>query len=96
VLKRLALAAAFDKFAQRVGFRRREHALEIKIQLHARQLEQMREEQFGLQSRRLDVFLAEKFRAFLNRFKDGHAEILNLNRPIQNFFSWQLVYRGCA
>jgi hypothetical protein len=49
-----------------------EHAVEIQIQFHARQLEQMREEQFGLQARGLDIFFGEKFRAFLNRFEDGH------------------------
>jgi len=64
VLQRLALAPAFDEFAQRVRFRRGEHALEIQIQLHARQLEQMRQQQLGLQARRLDAPFGEKFRAF--------------------------------
>ena len=35
----------------------------------------MREQQFGLQARRFDAFFAEKFRAFLNRFEDGHGKI---------------------
>ena len=66
-------SAAFDEFAQRVRFRRGEHALEIQIQFHARQLEQMREQEFGLQARRLDALLGEKFRALLNGFKNRHA-----------------------
>ena len=77
VLQRFALAAAFDEFAQRVRFRRGEHALEIQIQLHARQLEQMREQEFGLQARRFNAFFGEKFRALLNRFENGHADSLN-------------------
>ena len=96
VLERFALAAAFDEFAQRVRFRRREHALEVQIQFHARQLEQMREQEFGLQSRRLDIFFAEKIRALLNRLKDGHAEILNWSRPIQKFFGREYFYHGRA
>ena len=43
VLERFTLATAFDEFTQRVRFRRGEHALEIQIQFHARQFEQMRE-----------------------------------------------------
>ena len=53
------------------------HALEVQIQFHARHFEQMREQKFGLQPRRLDAFFAKEIRAFLNRFEDGHA--INLN-----------------
>ena len=77
VLERFVLAAAFDEFAQRVRFRRCERALEIQIQFHARHFEEMREQQFGLQARRFDAFFGQKFRAFLNRFEDGHAASLN-------------------
>ena len=90
------LAAPFDKSAQNVRFSRCQHALEVQIQFHARQLEQMREQEFGLESRGLDAFFAEKIRALLNCLKDGHAEILNWNRPMQNLFGWQHFYRGCA
>ena len=33
----------------------------------------MREQQFRLQARRLDIFLVEKTGAFLDRFEDGHG-----------------------
>ncbi len=73
VLQRLALAAAFDEFAQRIRFRRGERALEIQIQFHARQFEQMRQQEFGLQARRINALLGEKFRTFLNGFENRHA-----------------------
>src|SRR5580700_2283351 len=77
MLERLAQAAAFDQFAQGIGLHRREHAVEIQVQFHARQLEEMREQQFSLQTWRLDIFFAEELRAFLNRFEDGHTQRLN-------------------
>jgi prepilin-type N-terminal cleavage/methylation domain-containing protein/prepilin-type processing-associated H-X9-DG protein len=42
----------------------------------------MREEKFDLQTRRLDIFFAEKFRAFFYRFADGHAGSLAITRKI--------------
>jgi hypothetical protein len=36
-----------------------------------------------LQARRLDIFFAEKFRAFLDRFEDGHAARLNFWRAVR-------------
>ena len=77
MLKRFALGTALDEFAKAVHFRRGERALEIQIQLHARQLEQMREQELGLQARRPDAFLREEFRALLDRFENGHARSLN-------------------
>jgi hypothetical protein len=76
VLQRFAGGAALDEFAQAVGFRRRQHAPEIEIQLHARELELMREEQLGVEARRLDALFAEEIRAFLNRFENGHEYFL--------------------
>ena len=95
MLERFALAAAFDEFAQRVRFRRREHTLEIEIQFHSRQLEQVREKKFYLQARRFDTFFAEKIRALLNRFKNGHVKNLNRNCPIQNLFGRIHFYHDC-
>ena len=83
MLQRFALSAAFDEFAQRVRFRRGEHALEIQIQVHAGQLEQMREQEFRLQARRINALFGEKFRALLNRFEDGHAASLNQNDVLE-------------
>ena len=73
VLERFAQAAAPDEFPQGIGFRRGQHAVEIEVQFHARQLEQMRQEQFRVQARRTHLFFAEKFRAFLDGFENGHA-----------------------
>ena len=77
VLKGFVLAAAFDEFAQRIRFHRGERSFEIQIELHARHLQQVRQQQFGLQARRFDAFFGQEFRAFLNRFEDGHAASLN-------------------
>ena len=73
MLERFALATALDEFAKAVHFRRGECALEVQIQFHAWQLEQMCEQEFGLQARRLDAFFGEKFRALLDRFENRHA-----------------------
>ena len=51
MLERFAPAPTLDEFAQPVRFHRRQSALEIQIQFHARHFEQMREQQFGLQAR---------------------------------------------
>ena len=96
MLEWFALAATFDRFPQRVRFRRGERTLEIQIQLHARQLEQMREQKLGLQARRLHALSGEKIRAFLNRFKNGHVKNLNWNRPFQNPFGEKHFCRGCG
>ena len=86
------LAATFDKFAQGIGFGWRQCALEIQIQFHARHLEQVREEKFNLQARRLDVFLAEKIRAFLDRFEDGHARSLTTTNRIASVADGRLRF----
>jgi hypothetical protein len=49
-----------------------------------------------LQARGLDTFFAKEIGALLYRFKNGHAEILNWNHPVQNLFGWQHLYLGCA
>ncbi len=77
MLQRFALSAAPDEFAKAFRFRRGEHSLEIQVQVHARQREQMREQEFGLQARRLDALVGEKIRALLNRFENRHARSLN-------------------
>jgi hypothetical protein len=43
----------------------------------------MREQEFGLQARRLDAFFGEKFRALLNRFENRHADNLNQNDALE-------------
>jgi hypothetical protein len=37
----------------------------------------MREQQLGLQARRFNAFLRQKFRALLDRFENRHARSLN-------------------
>ena len=43
----------------------------------------MREQEFGLQARRINALFGEKFRALLNRFENGHADSLNQNGVIE-------------
>jgi hypothetical protein len=43
----------------------------------------MREQEFGLQARRINAPFGEKFRALLNRFEDGHAASLNQDGVIK-------------
>ena len=84
MLERFALAARLtNHLAQRIRFRRREHALEIQIQFHSRHFEQMREQQFGLQARRFNAFFGQKIRALLNRFENRHMASLNQNDVLE-------------
>ena len=77
MLEGFALSAAFNHFPEGVRFCRCERTLEIQIQLHSWHFEQMREKQFGLQARGIHAAFGEEVRTFLNRFQDGHGEILN-------------------
>ena len=43
----------------------------------------MREQEFGLQARRLHALFGQKFRAFLNRFQNGHGDSLNRTAKIE-------------
>lgn len=74
MLQRFALAAAPDEFAKGVHFRRRKHPLKLKVQPHARLLEQVRQQQFRLQPGRIYPLLAQELRAALNGFKNRHAD----------------------
>ena len=96
MLERFAQAAAFDQFAQAIGFRGRQGAVEVEIQLHARHFEQMREQQFRLQARRLDIFFGEEFRAFLNRFEDRHAHRLNRRCQPRQPDVWRRLRQGVS
>ena len=51
MLKRLALTAPLDQFAERVGFRRSEWALEVQIELHARHFEEVGKQRFRVEAR---------------------------------------------
>ena len=73
MLQRLALAAAPDEFAKAVNLRRREHPLKREVQPHARLLEQVRQQQFRLQSRRINPLLGQELRAALNGFQNRHT-----------------------
>src|ERR1700677_1587889 len=76
ILERFALAAPLDEGAQGVQFRRGQDALEIQIELHARHLKEMGQEQLDLQSRRGDALFRQKIGAALNDFQDGHRDEL--------------------
>src|SRR6185437_6540069 len=73
-LEWLTLGAAFYEIAESGCFAFGQGALEVQVELHARQLENVREEQFGLQSRGLDIFFCQELGAFLNALKDGHVQ----------------------
>ena len=73
MLERLALAAPPHQLAHRVEFRLGKGALEVQVELHARQFEEVREQQFRLQTWRVHVLPGQEFRAFLNDFKHCHA-----------------------
>ena len=66
VLQWFAPAAALDEFTKAVHFRPGEHALEVEIEPHPGKSEQVRQQQFGLQPRRLDTFHGQELRAFLD------------------------------
>ena len=74
MLQRLALAAAFNQFTHGAEFRRQQCALEVQIQLHARQLEQVGQQQFRLQPGRINPLFGQELRAALNGFKNRHTE----------------------
>src|SRR5204863_3664474 len=62
-----------NHFAERLQLRFLQNTLEIQINLHARHLQQMRDDQFDLQSRRLNAFFREKLGAALNDFENCHC-----------------------
>jgi hypothetical protein len=87
MLERFALSAAFDEFAKRVSFGFAQRALEVQIQLHARNLQDVREQQLGLQPWRVDIFFGQEFRAFLNALKDRHCEqCMKGEASVRSFF----------
>ena len=53
---------------------RREGALKIEVQAHARLLEQVRQQQFGLEPGRVHALPGQELRAALNGFQDRHAD----------------------
>src|SRR5215470_13338660 len=78
VLQWLALTAPFDQLAETLEFRLRKFALEIQIELHARHLEQMRQQQFRLQPRRIHALVLQKFGAALDDFQNGHWQTVSV------------------
>lgn len=76
VLEGFAEAAALDEFTKLAGFAGGENALEVEVQFHAGELQEMGEEQLGLQARGLDAFFGEEIGAFLDGFEDGHGSRL--------------------
>src|SRR6267154_3431408 len=77
-------AAAADEFAQVVDFLRGEGALEFEVELHARELEHVREQEFGLQAGRVNALFRQEFGAALNGFENGHGRKIGGRREIQS------------
>ncbi len=73
MLQRLAPSAPLHQPAQFIHLRRRQRALEIQIQPHPRQLEDVRQQQLRLQPGRIHTLPGEEFRAALNGFQNGHG-----------------------
>ena len=78
-LQRLTLAAALNHFPQRLDLLARERPLEVQVKLQAGQLEQVGEQQFRLQARRLDPLPGQKVGAALDSFEDGHFSLIRFN-----------------
>jgi hypothetical protein len=72
VLQRFAPAAADQEFAEGVLLFSGKNALEIQVQFHAGSLEDMREQQFGVQARGFNAFFGEKINPMLDGLQDGH------------------------
>ena len=73
---RLPLAAPPHQGAHRVQLRIRKRAVEVQVELHARQLEEVREQQLGLQTRRFYVLPSQELRTFLDDLKHCHAHAM--------------------
>ena len=73
MLERLVLAAPLHQLADRVQLRLGKGALEVQVEIHARQLEEVREQQFRLQPWRVHVLPGQERRTFLDDLKHCHA-----------------------
>ncbi len=73
VLERLALAAALDEFAERVQFGLGQLAFEVQVELHARELQDMRKQLLCLQAGRVHTLFGEEIGTFRDDFEDGHV-----------------------
>ena len=71
VLQGFALAAAFDQFTEPIFLIGGKGALEVQVQLHSGQLEQVRQQQFGLESGRIDPLFGEELGAALNDLENS-------------------------
>ena len=78
MLQRFALAAADDEFAEGGEFGVGKGALEVQVELHAGHFQQVGEEEFHLQARRVHAFFGEEIGALGDDFEDGHADNLEL------------------
>ena len=67
-----ALAAAAHEFPEGVLLVVGQDALEVQAQFHARDLEHVGEEKFGMQARGFDAFFGEKINAALDGLQNGH------------------------
>ena len=105
LLQRFAFAPALDQFAHGLLFGGLQGALKIQIQLEARHLQYMRQQEFRLQAWRLHLLALQELSAALYGFQNGHGESLGIYRgkqrkiesiPISVIFSkanfWGICY----
>lgn len=75
MLERFPRAAFLDERSQLPGLGLGEAARKIQVEIQPRDFEQMRDQEFGLQTRRADPLFAQELRAALNHFQDRHSVI---------------------
>ena len=83
MLEGFAVAAAADEFAQVIDFFGGEDALELEVELHARELEDVRQQQLGLEAGRVNALFRQEFGAALNGFKNGHGRKIRAKIEVQ-------------
>ena len=94
VLQRFVIGPAPDQLPHRLEIRLTELPPEIEVQLQPRLPQHMRQQQFGLQTRRVHAFAAEEFRAALNDIQNGHGRRLVSKFEVQSSKLFPLARRG--
>ena len=84
LLQRLALTASRHHFPEVIQLLGRQDTVEIEIQIHPLQMQQMRQQQLHLQARRFDLFLGQKRRATLYSLQYSHLDTISLKPWLQS------------
>ena len=83
VLQGFALAAAAYEFAERGLLVIGEDALKVQVEFHAGDLENVGEEQFGVQAGGFHAFFGEKINAALDGLQNGHWHTIGSKPEVQ-------------